>query len=594
MLSFVAAVGAGLASPANAACQLMKYADLAVTMQGLRATVMGKVNGVDAKFVVDTGAFFSSMTKASATRLGLPVGAPPFGMGYLRGVGHGEATFDVAHVKVLTLGGADLPNVDFIVLQREADAGEVGLLGENFFEKSDVEYDFVNGALRSFVEKDCGYAPLAYWSTDGDYSVIPIDPTTPLNAQVQGEVILNGVRVKATFNSGSPVSIMSTRAAGWAGVKTTSPGVVSAAVTSGLAQRSYLATWKGTFASLKIGGEEMKDFQLRFGDIDLANGSDMLLGADFFLSHRILVSNSQHRMYFTYNGGPVFNIERPLPPAETSANAQPEQAHAASSDTGGPDTPHTADEFARHAAALMSTRNFPAAIADWTQAMTLAPTEPRYAVQRALAEMGNRQPLLAMADLDQAVKLNPNSVPAHLARGELYAAEREPDKAKADLDVAAALAARDPDQAFTVATAYERIGLYKEAIAQFDPWLAGHPVDDQRAAALNDRCWISTLLNADLGQALIDCDEALKLRPGDPSILDSRGLTYLRSGELDRALADYNAALRVRPDSAWTLYGRGLVELRKGMAKESQADIAAALAIQPTLADQAKKYGLTP
>src|SRR5580700_7834738 len=108
MLSFVAAVGAGLASPANAACQLMKYADLAVTMQGLRATVMGKVDGVDAKFVVDTGAFFSSMTQASATRLGLPVGAPPFGMGYLRGVGHGEATFDVAHVKVLTLGGADL------------------------------------------------------------------------------------------------------------------------------------------------------------------------------------------------------------------------------------------------------------------------------------------------------------------------------------------------------------------------------------------------------------------------------------------------------------------------------------------------------
>jgi hypothetical protein len=36
----------------------------------------------------------------------------------------------------------------------------------------------------------------------------------------------------------------------------------------------------------------------------------MLLGADFFLSHRIFVSNEQHKVYFTYNGGPVFSASR--------------------------------------------------------------------------------------------------------------------------------------------------------------------------------------------------------------------------------------------------------------------------------------------
>jgi hypothetical protein len=35
---------------------------------------------------------------------------------------------------------------------------------------------------------------------------------------------------------------------------------------------------------------------------------DMLIGADFFLSHRIYVANSQRKLYFTYNGGPVFNL----------------------------------------------------------------------------------------------------------------------------------------------------------------------------------------------------------------------------------------------------------------------------------------------
>jgi hypothetical protein len=46
---------------------------------------------------------------------------------------------------------------------------------------------------------------------------------------------------------------------------------------------------------------------------------DMLLGADFFLSHHILISNSQHKLYFTYNGGPVFDLTMgaaaPPPPA---------------------------------------------------------------------------------------------------------------------------------------------------------------------------------------------------------------------------------------------------------------------------------------
>ena len=32
----------------------------------------------------------------------------------------------------------------------------------------------------------------------------------------------------------------------------------------------------------------------------------MLLGYDFLRSHRVLVAHSQRRIYFTYNGGPVF------------------------------------------------------------------------------------------------------------------------------------------------------------------------------------------------------------------------------------------------------------------------------------------------
>jgi hypothetical protein len=40
----------------------------------------------------------------------------------------------------------------------------------------------------------------------------------------------------------------------------------------------------------------------------------MLLGADFLRSHRVLVAHSQRKIYFTYAGGPVFQLNRPPVP----------------------------------------------------------------------------------------------------------------------------------------------------------------------------------------------------------------------------------------------------------------------------------------
>jgi hypothetical protein len=62
------------------------------------------------------------------------------------------------------------------------------------------------------------------------------------------------------------------------------------------------------FSSFKVGDEEIRNPRLRVGDT--REGTDMLLGADFFLSHRIFVSNEQRKVYFTYNGGPVFSASR--------------------------------------------------------------------------------------------------------------------------------------------------------------------------------------------------------------------------------------------------------------------------------------------
>jgi hypothetical protein len=69
-----------------------------------------------------------------------------------------------------------------------------------------------------------------------------------------------------------------------------------------------------SFSSFRIGDEEIRNTRLRIGAIGIAE-ADMLIGADFFLSHRIYVASSQHKLYFTYNGGPLFNLNAEPPPA---------------------------------------------------------------------------------------------------------------------------------------------------------------------------------------------------------------------------------------------------------------------------------------
>ena len=49
-------------------------------MSRLRPIVQARLNGADAAFIADSGAFFSSLSPAAATAYGLSLGPAPFGM----------------------------------------------------------------------------------------------------------------------------------------------------------------------------------------------------------------------------------------------------------------------------------------------------------------------------------------------------------------------------------------------------------------------------------------------------------------------------------------------------------------------------------
>ena len=582
LLALVALGLALCAGPATAACKLGLLAELPVTMNDLAPVVPAKVNGSDAWLIADTGAFFSMITPDSAARFGLKRSALPEGM-RVTGV-TGVADVGMATAREFTFLGHALHNVEFMVGGSRMNGGADGLLGQNVLSIADVEFDFANGVIRLFKPVGCEHAILTYWDKTLSGSVLGTELTTLNDPYIRTTASVDGARINVVFDTGTPRSILTMRAAKRSGQRPDGPGVVSAGRVGGINRRA-VDTWLAPFKSFRIGDEEIRNTQLRIGDIELDD--DMLLGADFFLSHRIYLARSQHKIYFTYNGGPVFRLDRvqSSPQAVVEAGAAPPGQGAAE--------PRDAGAFSRRGAAFAARQDFAHAIADFTRAAELEPKAPEHLYNRAKARIEAGQPVQAMSDLDQALKLKPDNAEALMARGRLRLTSEDEAGARADLDAVVRL---QPASALEVAAIYADGKLFEPSVALYGRWIADNPKAEspERARALNARAWTRALWGKELDQALDDCNKALRLFPHAAALLDSRGLVLLRQGQLDASIADYNGVLRQQPKTAWSLYGRGLARLRKGMKAEGEADLKAAADVQPGIADEAKSYGLTP
>jgi len=557
----------------------------------MRARVDAKINGKPAVLALDSGAFYSMLTPSAATEYNLALSPAPIWLNVI-GVG-GSVSVSVAKIRAFEVAGRAIPNIEFLVGGSEIGNNHLGLIGQNLLGAADVEYDLSAGVVNVMRPHHCDKLSFAYWSKSGDYRELNIEPDDgPYSRKIRADVYINGTKVSAIFDTGAPGSVISLKTAQRVGINMTDPGVKADGFSGGLGKNTG-RLWIAPVASFKIADEEIRKTQLRVSETlgRSGNEAEMLIGADFFLSHHIYVANSQHKMYFTYNGGMVFSTKPSAPgevaSAATQSDARPNEDVKAPAD---------AEGLERRAAARFARRDFALAIADYSAAILKAPSSASAYLGRARAYAANRQPYLAMGDLDQAIKLKPDDAQALIERAAARGVGNDKVGAAADLAAADKLLARVADARFFVAELYVRLGAEAEALEQFNIWIAEHREDSKLGSALAGRCWSRALLNTALDDARKDCDRALKMVPVTfrPGVLDSRGLVALRQGLNEEAIADYAAALAVRPRMVWSLYGRGLAKQRKGLIDEGKADVAAAIALDPTIVARAAKYAITP
>ena len=600
----------------------MMYPPVPVRMDNMQPVVTTKINGADAQFVVDTGSFFDFLSPAAAAQFKLPLTYAPPGY-YVTGVGGSSVLPRIATVDTFTVAGVTGHNAQLLVGNNDFQDGVAGILGQNIFRLADVEFNFADGVLRFVKPQHCGGQVLAYWATPTQpISVLDLDWTTEKQTDIVAKAAVNGHSIRVLFDSGSWRTILSLQAAKRAGITPDSPGVVPAGESIGLGNKA-VKVWVAPIATFEIGAETIEHTHVLMGDIGLQD-ADMMLGADFFLAHHIYVAYSQDKLYFTYNGGPVFDLNARRPPVQTKAppgNApgtapQPgtSQGISAAADQTPASSPTDAAGFMRRGMAETSRGQLSQAISDLTRACELAAADADCHYRRGLAYWRDHKPELALADFNDAVKLAPDDYDAHLARAELQL-PRLQDGVAGDLDAVDRLAPEQADLRLQLAVQYTSIGQYAAAARQLDLWIQFHPQDIRLSDALGSRCWARAAGNVELDQALADCDRAVHLQlaashsafwrlmhrdaPGPGWLMRNRSLVYLRLGDFDKAIADDDVALaqsdpKQNEQRAFPLYQRGLAELRKGLQSQGQADFAAARKLEPDIDKHYASMGLTP
>src|SRR3954468_9227677 len=247
-IAALAIAGAPAPASAQAACKVEKYADLPVTMDGMQPLVAAKINGVDASFIVDSGAFYSLMSPGVAGAAGLKLDRIPPEQFQLMGVG-GSTRAAITKVKDLVVAGIPVHNIEFFV--GGTDTGTAGLLGQNVLGVGDVEYDLPDGVVRLLRSRDCGDTNLAYWAVGGSYSLLKIERRDSIQRpHTIATVLVNGMQMRAMFDTGATATTLSLEAAARIGIKPDGKGVEPDGYSTGIG-RGVSRTWRAPVATIQ-------------------------------------------------------------------------------------------------------------------------------------------------------------------------------------------------------------------------------------------------------------------------------------------------------------------------------------------------------
>lgn len=283
-------------------CRVERIAELPLSQTRDFALLPARLDGFDARLLLDTGAGATMLSHAIADRLALMPDNRMF-PSPVNGIGGVTLTRRMV-VDNFKIGAIDLGRQDVMVTEAGLFGGfdppPDGIVGGDFLSQFDVDSDLPANRLILYRAQPCAAAFAPPWPGATIYR-LPARVTD--GGQFLITVTVDGVPITAMLDSGAETTAISAGAARRLGL---TPAMLAhdprrSEIGIDMHRRqSYLHR----FQTIRIGAEIFSESAVWVSDMPLV-AADMLLGADFFQTHRIWLSFSRRLVFVAVAEKPV-------------------------------------------------------------------------------------------------------------------------------------------------------------------------------------------------------------------------------------------------------------------------------------------------
>jgi tetratricopeptide (TPR) repeat protein len=239
--------------------------------------------------------------------------------------------------------------------------------------------------------------------------------------------------------------------------------------------------------------------------------------------------------------------------------------------------PSNARAFGNRGATYGRMERYEEGIADFTRAVELDPSRAWVIGSRGVTYGRMERYEEAIADFTRAVELDPSRAWVIGSRGATYGRMERYKEAIADYTRVIEL---DPSNIWAIISrgaTYRQMECYEEAIADFTRVIE---LDPSNAWVIGIRGGTYRRVER-YEEAIADYSRAIELDPSDTLVIGSRGGTYRRMERYEEAIADYTHAIELDPSDTWAIGSRGAIYGRMERYEEAIADYTRAIELDP-------------
>jgi hypothetical protein len=280
------------------ACVVTEKTSVQPAVAGDLIVLPVEINGMQASFLLDTGAQRSVATDAAVERLGLArdqwIGTTMSGIG-------GIDRRPNADPRSFSLGGVPLVrrtlNHDTslavsVIARADAVVPRVdGLLGRDYLSVFDIDVDMPHRRVTFYHVSGCSGRFLPWTS---DYAAVPVE--MPSESAIVVPVEVNGVKLRALLDSGASSSLIDGPGMFRLGIDLAKLESDPRNDVAGLGLH-VVTMRRHQFQSLRVGDQIMQDPSLWVAPMRLRPMVDMLLGADWLSTRRVWISYATRQLF---------------------------------------------------------------------------------------------------------------------------------------------------------------------------------------------------------------------------------------------------------------------------------------------------------